>query len=139
MKNVYDHEFVLLKDLENVECWNAVDGSTATIKTGETIKVIRVYDATHTTIRCSQEDGRPLTHPDGTPSPQMGYRFIVENSVLGPAIGVKMPKKTADLVGDLMAYENGTATPKQTAKLFKTLKKSGIGKQLQGHYSSQMD
>ena len=78
----------------------------------------------------------PSTHKE-TPSVQRGYRFIINNEELGKALGVPIPKKTEDLVGDILAYETGAASPSQTKKLFKSLKKSGTDQKLQRHYSSR--
>lgn len=149
--SVYGQTFTLLEPLERVECWNFSSEVIGNFAAGETITVLHGYDSTQTTIQCAEKDGRPVFNPDGTPlmskhkfleggepAQQVGYRFIVNNEALGKAIGVDMPKKTPDLVGDLMAYEDGTATPKQTKRLFRQLRKSGIGSKLQGHYSSRM-
>ena len=50
----------------------------------------------------------------------------------------KKMKSKYDLVGELMAYEDGSGDDKRTSKLFSHLKKTGIGSKLQGHYSSRM-
>lgn len=137
-KPAYGQKFTLLKTLERVESWNSSSGSWANLNKGETITVERVYDSTSTTIECQQEDGLPLTAVDGTPDTNRGYRFIVNNVLLGEAIGVKMPAKTEDFIGDLIAYETGTADVKTTKRLFKKIKKTGLDKQLQGHYGRQL-
>jgi hypothetical protein len=62
----------------------------------------------------------------------------VNNEILSEAIGIELPRKTADIVGDLIAYEENHASPSQVKRLFKTLKKTGLGLKLQGHYSSKM-
>lgn len=146
MQVPYGQSFVLRRPLTDVECWNSSRDSTSSFAVGETITLCRVYDATHTTVVCAEKDGRPLTNKDGTPDlytvgtqqyPRHGYRFIVPNQILGEAIGIEMPATTPDLVGDLIAYETGEATPEQEAALFETLRETGIGKKLQGHYSSR--
>lgn len=153
IKAPYGQAFVLKTALENVECWNHGD-CMATLPAGEVVELVCVNDATHTTIRLpNQEDGIPVAFKDGRPYTGIkhqhprenreyvggnGYRFIAENQALGAAIGVPMPKKTADLVGDIIAHESGQADEKTTKRLFKTLKKSGIGSKLQGRYSSRM-
>ena len=135
--NIYHQEFVLLQDLKDLECWNYTRGETATFQAGETIEVCNPNDATHTTILCSQEDGRPVSNRDGTPADKNGYRFIVQNDVLSEAIGIPIGT-TYDFVGEILAYENGELDKKRTKKLFAYLKKTGIGGKLQGHYSSRM-
>jgi hypothetical protein len=143
--DVYGKVFVLKTPLLKVECWNSSNGAWADFAAGERIEVNHAYDAYHTNISwegCIGRDGfhaegRPLTNMDGTPG-HLGYRFIVNNVALGKAIGVEMPAKTADIVGDIMAYEAGETTPAQRKKLFRTLKRTGIGAGLQGHYSSRM-
>jgi hypothetical protein len=46
--------------------------------------------------------------------------------------------KQHDLVDDLMAYESGEMSEQNVKKLFNKLRKSGVGRHLQGHYSSKM-
>ena len=46
--------------------------------------------------------------------------------------------KQTDLVDDLMAYESGELSPQNVKRLFNKLRKSGVGRHLQGHYSSKM-
>jgi hypothetical protein len=144
MKNVYGKKFILRLPLNGIECWNFTDGSTGKFNVGESVEVLHIYDTTHTVIQCEEKDGRPVfLNGDHKVSPHsgervMGYRFIAPNLALWNAIGVKRPRKTADLVGDLIAHETGNATPIQQKRLFRTLRKSGIGAKLQGHYSSQM-
>lgn len=43
-----------------------------------------------------------------------------------------------DFVDRLMAHEDGRMNKKQVATFFKELKTTGIGQNLQGHYSSRM-
>ncbi len=149
MKNSpYNKVFTLLQPLEHVECWNYYCAAWATIPAGELIEVCHENDATHTTISVKPghaNEGIPVFMPDSAPmmlrdgsGPSMGYRFIVDNQVLGEAIGVTMPKRTADLVGQIINYESGDASPVETERLFKTLRRTGIGRKLQGHYSSRM-
>ena len=146
MVTPYGRTFTLKTALEHVECWNCSDGSTGTIPGGTLILVEYANDSTRTTVMVKDGEGPKgrmgLTlenKPDGSPPQQKaGYRFIVENQALGAAIGVPMPKKTADLVGDIIAYETGEADDEQTDRLFDTLRETGIGAKLQGHYSSRM-
>jgi hypothetical protein len=164
-QNVYGKKFVLLAPMNKVECWNQSDGCWANFAAGETIQAVHAYDPFNTVILWSgamddKQEGRPLTRKNGTPAlhvprtfddgsgkpyfpgaeptPLLGYRFIVNNDVLGKAIGVKLPRKTRDLVGEIMAYEDGTASPGQVKRLFGALKRTGLGSRLQGHYSSRM-
>jgi hypothetical protein len=150
--SIYNKTYVLNRALEHVECWNFIDGMQATIESGQTIEVCHPYDAFHTTIQCTNPDGIPVftkenlpfsgvswPHPKGgTYTGSNGYRFIVNNEILSEAIGIELPRKTADIVGDIIAYEENHASPSQVKRLFKTLKKTGLGLKLQGHYSSKM-
>jgi hypothetical protein len=135
---MYNQDHVLIAPLVNVECWNCTDGSSGDFQPGETIHVLHAYDSTHTTIKCSEKDGHPLTHPSGKPSQSKGWRFIVPNTMLARAIQADVPLETPDLIGDLIAYENGEADEETTERLFDTLRETGIGSKLQGHYSSRM-
>lgn len=81
--------------LHRVECWNTTDSSWADFAAGEPVKIACVWPDT-TTVEwhgCFDGDeegevkGRPLRHPDGTPNPSPGYRFIVPNADLARAIG----------------------------------------------------
>jgi len=144
IKPPYKQTLPLLHPLPKSQCWNSTNGSTADLPAGLLITVEGGYDAWNTTILAStcgssaypadpriHIGGLPLT--DGT----LGYRFIIPNQTLGEALGVSMPKKTGDIIGDIIAYESGEASPSQTRRLFRSLKKTGIGKKLQGHYSSR--
>lgn len=135
---MYDQDHVLIAPLTNVECWNCTDGSSGDFQAGETIRVLHVHDKTHTTIQCKEKDGHPLNNPDGTPSERKGWRFIVPNTMLARAIQAEVPLETVDLIGDLIAYETGEADEETTERLFNTLRETGIGSKLQGHYSSRM-
>jgi hypothetical protein len=133
----YGQIFNLQSPLEQVESWNHTDGSLTTIPAGEAVRVLHVYDSSSTTIQSCREEGLEVRCPaDGKSS--IGYRFIVNNVALSKAIGVQLPVRTRDLVGEIIAYENGQAAAPQTRRLFRTLRRTGLGKGLQGHYSSRM-
>jgi hypothetical protein len=150
----YGKTFQLKAALVDVECWNFSTPQRFTVPAGLLVRLDTIADTTHTTVCVVDEAGEasgielgyvptfhhhiPSTH-DRTQRTAIGYRFIVENQILGEAIGIEMPKTTSDLVGDLIAYETGTTDDKTTKRLFKTLKKTGIGSRLQGHYSSRME
>jgi len=59
---------------------------------------------------------------------------------------IKIPKNTKPqkptaqdkFINTLIDYENGILTEEESLKFLNKLKKTGIGKKLQGHYSSQM-
>jgi hypothetical protein len=139
MSSAYGKSYVLIQPIEKAECWNCTDDSYGSFAVGETLHVLHVYDAFHTTCRCAEEDGRPLFNKDGTKNEkQEGYRFIVNNEVLGRAIGVEMPKQTADLVGDIIAYESGDMSAEQEGEFLDGLRESGLGQKLQGHYGRRM-
>ena len=141
----YHKTFKLLKPLEKVRCWNFVSNDTFTVQAGLLITLNHPNDATSTTVCVVDKDGKApgillnyVPHGRTEPVQQLGYRFTVNNLVLGDAIGIPMPERTYDLVGDILAYETGKATDRQTKRLFTHLRKTGLGKQLQGHYSSRM-
>lgn len=122
----YGQTFALKSPLANVECWNRNDHERFTLPAGTLLKLEHANDAKHTTCMASRE-----MFPGC-------YRWIVGNVELEAAIGIEIPHVTGDLIGELIAYESGEATPKQTRQLFTTLRKTGIGSKLQGHYSSRM-
>lgn len=132
MKAPYGKTFALKTPLVDVECWNRTANERYTLPAGTLLKLEHVNDATHTTCMAQTEGGKSRAIFPGC------YRWIVENQALGEAIGVKMPKRTADLIGDIIRYESGEATAAQESKLFSTLRRTGIGRKLQGHYSSRM-
>ncbi len=141
IKIPYGQTFALKTALENVECWNMTGNERFTLPAGTLLKLEHCYDSFHTTCMAQNPAAQTKVFPAIPEALELfpgAYRFIVENQALGAAIGVPMPKKTADLVGDIIAYESGEADEKQTKRLFKTLKKTGIGSKLQGHYSSRM-
>lgn len=145
--------FTLKHDLTEVECWNFTCNETFTVPAGLLVRLENVNDETSITVCVVDEKGNApgieltyvpryfahikSTH-DRTPVVQRGYRFIIENQKLSAAIGIPLPEKQYDLVGNIMAYESGQLSAPKTKKLFTTLRKTGIGKRLQGHYSSRM-
>ena len=145
--------FKLLNGVTGVECWNFVTDDTFALPAGTLVRLEHVNDTESTVVLVVDAEGNSLgieltatpryfahIHGKETPKPftQLGYRFCINNVVLGDAIGVKLPKKTRDVVAEIIAYEQGDLDDKGTTKLFNHLRKSGLGKQLQGHYSSQM-
>lgn len=129
-KTFYNQTYPALSEIKDVECWNRTDGSTGTIPAGTPVLVCHAYDSSHTTVQI--ENGLPLNGDDK----DIGYRFIVKNVVLNKALNIKLPVKTFDLVGNIIAHETGNLSEKKTNKLLGVLKKSGIGAKLQGRYSS---
>lgn len=119
---IYDKTYTLKSPLHHLKCWNFTDGSTASFRIGDKIKVECVNDATTTVISCISSGGRK------TSNGSQGYRFIVNNLALAKAIGVDIPERTEDIVGDIIALENGTASP-ETAK---RILSSPLGKTLYG-------
>lgn len=51
---------------------------------------------------------------------------------------VKPLRHKHDFVDDIISYESGKLSPQNTKKLFNKLRRTGVGKHLQGHYSSRM-
>jgi len=68
------------------------------------------------------------------------YNFEENYKVVNVPASTPEAKPTAHdkFIDGIIQYESGEATPEQERKLFKKLKTSGIGKKLQGHYSSRM-
>jgi hypothetical protein len=151
--SVYGQVVVIASALPDVECWNFNCDDRFTLPAGTRIRVEHVNDAKYTTVTVVDEQGeapgieltytpRYFAHIESThdraPVKQLGYRFIVENRALAVATGLPIPVKTRDLVGEIVAYETGAASPRQTKRLFGHLRRTGIGSRLQGHYSSRM-
>lgn len=140
----YGQTLQLLEPIPNCECWNSTNGATANLPKGMFITLEHAYDSTQTTVLASSCGSSalkadPKIHVGGLPlsNGDTGYRFIIPNTFLTHALGIQMPETTPDIVGDLIAYETGQMSHKQEKKLFKNLKSSGLGKKLQGHYSSR--
>jgi hypothetical protein len=135
--------FKLNKDVNGVECWNLSkrDG-VFNLPAGQLVRLDNVNDKTSITVCCVDETGKSVGITLGgfwaNGHAKRGYRFIIPNGVLSEAIGIPLPKSQRDLVGEIIAYESGKASPKQADALFTTLRKTGLGRQLQGHYSSRM-
>jgi len=127
----------LLEDVRGVECWNFTDRSKHDLAAGTLVTADNVNDATHTTVCVRDKDGNApgilLTWDNG--QKQMGYRFIIPNKVLRKATGLRVPFRTDDLVGDIIAYESGELTEAESKGLLQRLKKKGMLSGLQGHYS----
>lgn len=128
-KPPYRQVFTLQTPLENVECWNKTGPERYTLPIGTLLLIEHAYDSTRTTCMAQERD-LPGIAKELFPG---AYRFIIENQALGAAIGHKMPKRTADLIGDIIAYENGEASPAAIKRLFK----NPVCRKLQGHYSSR--
>jgi hypothetical protein len=130
------------------ECWNFTDGAIWEIPQNTKVKISNIHDAFHTSVmleRCTTTKVdtaytlAPYLENEINGKVQRGYKFIINNKVLNEnsTLVTKIPEVTDDIIGDLIAYETNTATKKQAKKLFSTLKKTGLGKKLQGHYSSR--
>lgn len=68
------------------------------------------------------------------------YNFKTNYKVINVPDNTKLSPITAHdkMIENLIAYESGELNEKETKTFFKQLKKSGVGKSLQGHYSSRM-
>jgi hypothetical protein len=87
------------------------------------------------TDECGKHPGLNLTLSNG--SIQRGYRFIIDNAQLAKLSGMYIPQKTRDIVGEIMAYEQGELDEEQTLKLFQYLKQENMLSSLQGHYGRE--
>lgn len=89
---------------------------------GTLLKIEHVSDATHTTCMVQNPDspGKSLELYSGA------YRWIVSNADLERATGVPFAQRTADFVGDLIAYETGSASPRQEKRFLRSVRKSGM-------------
>jgi len=63
--------------------------------------------------------------------------YGLKKSIFVPFSTKPTPAKR-DIVDDIMDYEGGNFNDKQTKKLFKKLKKTGLGYKLQGHYGRRL-
>lgn len=121
----------LVQPLTDVECWNSTKGATATLPAGTEIEIQGPGGNKSTTIQAgwSENDGGiPLS--DGT----VGYRFIVPNDQLAAAIGREVEDQF-DVVGQLMAFDEGELDREETIALFQHLVTSGIIKSIEGRYA----
>ena len=127
---------VVLRKAVKAECWNFVDGSMHELPKGARIRVEHVSDAEKTVVMAVDEKGEAvgmeLVRKDG--KKQLGYRFVVANVDLAGATGLDVPARTRDVVGEMMAWEQGDLDEKGTVSLFKTLKDEGMLGKLQGCY-----
>lgn len=128
---------VTLKDsATGVECWNFIDRSEHTLPAGTMLKLEHVHEKDSTVCMLVDEAGTHpgimLTRNDGVE--QRGYRFILKNEQLNSLADAGLPKKTYDIVGSMMAYEDGKLNKRETIRLFKHLKKGNLIDSLQGSY-----
>jgi hypothetical protein len=131
----------LAKPLYRVRCENySGDYSRHVLAAGQLVRLNNVSSARETSITVVDvSDKSPgIEIRLNTGRMVLGYRFEVNNEALGEAIGIEFPETTPDLLGDLIEYESGGASPSQTLRLFRELRRSGIGAKLQGHYISRM-
>jgi len=98
-----------------------------------------VSDPTSTVVMLVDEAGNApgveLVRKDGVT--QTGYRFIVDNVKLAKATGLDVPRKTRDVVAEMMAWEQGELDDEKVLSLFRRLKKDGILGGLQGCYGRE--
>ena len=136
---MYGKTVVLNRQLDGVECWNFTDGSLHVLAAGVRVRTEHVNDETSTVVMVVDEKGDApgveLVMKDGTP--RTGYRFIVNNAKLAEATGLKVPRRTRDVVGEMMAWEQGELDERKTASLFRHLKKAGLLPGLQGCYGRE--
>jgi hypothetical protein len=136
--SIYGKTVVLLKAVE-AECWNFADGSLHELPEGARIRTEHVSDETHTVVMLVDEKGEApgveLVRKDGTR--QTGYRFVVDNAKLAEATCLDVPRRTRDIVAEMMAWEAGELGEDQTARLFRTLRKDGTLRNLQGCYGRE--
>jgi hypothetical protein len=138
MKTRYDYKkpATIMSDLVGVECWNFTTRETFTIPTGTSLEAEHAYDATHTTCMVLGPNG---SHP-GIPLPtselpeRIGYRFIVRNADLSKATGLRLPKRTRDIIGEIIAFESMELAPTKAKRLIRGLRRNGTLPGLQGSY-----
>lgn len=93
----YGDKFVLNESIANVECWNLTRNQGFILPKGTEIELCNAYDSSHTTV---------LVHtPNNEPLYPYAYRFIVPNGLLGKVIGIEMPAKTRDIIGEIIEAE----------------------------------
>lgn len=136
---VYDKVVTLQEPLLQVECWNFITGQLFDLPAGTIIRLNHANDATTTNVSVIDEHGKPKAVPlINNGKPQDGYRFIVDNVQLARVTGLNVPKRTADLVGDIIQYESGEMSEEDTLAFFQRLKDDGTLFELQGHYQSEV-
>ena len=127
MKYDYSKTLPLNQELSGVECWNLTGGERFTLPAGTLIRIEHAYDSTNATCMAVNAAGEAVAlFPNA-------YRWIIPNAELSRVTGAKLPKRSRDIVGEILAYESGQATPKQAARLLR----SPVCRKLQGHYSSR--
>jgi hypothetical protein len=98
----YGQTHPLLTEIQDVECWNKSSAERFTLPAGTLLKIEHAYDATHTTCMAQDPDipGKSLELYPGA------YRWIIGNQILAAAIGIPMPERTRDIVGEIIAAES---------------------------------
>ena len=138
MNSPYGQTIILAEPLPGVECWNFTDRSKHTLPTGTRLLIEHVHDTTSTTCMLVDENGKhpgiDLTAPDG--SVRRGYRFIISNTDLRK-LGVKVARKTRDIIAEMIAHEQGDLDDHQTRRMLKRLKRDRLLDNLQGHYGRE--
>jgi hypothetical protein len=103
------------------------------------VRIEHVSEETSTVVTLVDEKGEApgveLVRKDGVK--QLGYRFIVDNVKLAQATGLEVPRKTRDVVAEMMAWEAGELNEESTQSLFEKLNEDGLLSQLQGCYGRQ--
>ena len=130
---------ILKEDANNVECWNFADSSTHTLPKGTRLLVEHVSETDSTVCMLVDETGN---HPGimlrrGDGGEQRGYRFVLKNVELNRLADAGLPPTAFDVVGAIMAYEQGDLDDKATLALFRHLKADGLIDKLQGHYGRE--
>jgi len=126
------HQIKPLQHPVQAECWNFTSGEIFTLPAGTMIELEHGYDATHTSCMVTGDAGdHPgMLLPCNDGNVRRGYRFIIENQALGLATKLDIPKRTYDMVGEIIQLETTGLPIRRTRKLLKALK----GNRLQGSY-----
>lgn len=136
----YGKTVVLKDDAAGVECWNFTDNSRHRLPKGTRLLLEHVHDETHTTCMLVDEEGNHpgiLLFKENGMDMQRGYRFILPNEQLNRLADAGLPAKAFDVVGAIMAYEQGGLDEAATLDLFRRLKEDGTLFSLQGHYQRE--
>jgi hypothetical protein len=126
----YGLEKVTIAALTGLESWNITGKERFDLPVGTRIHINHVSDASSTVVTTVNTMSVAIPHPDNGNA----YRFIVPNLELGKALGMDLPEKTKDLVGDIIAFESGEMDEDEAREFLTDLKETGLAYRLQGSY-----
>ena len=135
----YNQTVTLCKPVKDAECWNFLTDTRFEFPAGTKFLVVRAHDAHRTMCLIQPEagsEGIELFYEarTGPAVQQRGYRFIIPNGELAPALDMEVPPPTRDVVGDIMRFEEGEMDEEEAREFLIHLHDTGILFGLQGSY-----